>query len=110
MVETVLNRYKLLEKVTAIYAVEVDRRGEYLRVCSDFEDGTELVAKAKIMERYSESRKIAIGDSVTDITMAKSASLVFARDRLVDYLKAENKSYIPWDNFFDVRQYLIENQ
>ncbi|MEG3436138.1 HAD-IB family phosphatase [Pannus brasiliensis CCIBt3594] len=108
MVETVLKRHNLLEKVTAIYAVEIDRAGEYLQVRSDFEDGTELVAKARIMERYPGYFPIAIGDSVTDITMARRASIVFARDRLIDYLKAENKPYIEWENFFDIRRQLID--
>jgi 2-hydroxy-3-keto-5-methylthiopentenyl-1-phosphate phosphatase len=108
MVETVLERYNLLEKVSAIYAVDLDRSGEFLQVRSEFEEGTELVAKARIMERYDQSDKIAIGDSVTDITMAASASLVFARDRLIDYRKAENQPYIEWDNFFEVRDYLID--
>jgi 2-hydroxy-3-keto-5-methylthiopentenyl-1-phosphate phosphatase len=106
MVETVLGRYNLLEKVSAIYAVDLDRSGDFLQVRSEFEEGTELVAKARIMGRYSQGDKIAIGDSVTDITMAASASLVFARDRLIDYRKAENQPYIEWDNFFDVRDYL----
>jgi 2-hydroxy-3-keto-5-methylthiopentenyl-1-phosphate phosphatase len=108
MVETVLERYNLLEKVSAIYAVDLDRSGEFLQVCSEFEEGTELVAKARIMERYDQRDKIAIGDSVTDITMAASASLVFARDRLIDYRKAENQPYIEWENFFDIREYLID--
>jgi 2-hydroxy-3-keto-5-methylthiopentenyl-1-phosphate phosphatase len=110
MVESVLERENLLEKVSEIYAVDLDRSGQYLRVVSDFEDGTELVAKAKILARYSGSDKIAIGDSVTDITMAESASLVFARDRLIDYLEAEKKPYIRWDTFHDIRNHLIEKR
>jgi 2-hydroxy-3-keto-5-methylthiopentenyl-1-phosphate phosphatase len=107
MVETVLARNKLLEKVTAIYAVDIDSRGDRLKVHSDFEDRAELVAKGRILERYPGRRPIAIGDSVTDISLARGASLVFARDRLVDYLKAEKIPYIEWDNFFDIRQHLI---
>jgi 2-hydroxy-3-keto-5-methylthiopentenyl-1-phosphate phosphatase len=108
MIETALQRYGLLEKVTAIYAVEIDRSGDYLQVRSDFEDETELVAKARIMARYSQPETIVIGDSVTDITMAKDASLVFARDRLIDYLQAENKPYLVWENFQDIHHYLSE--
>jgi 2-hydroxy-3-keto-5-methylthiopentenyl-1-phosphate phosphatase len=39
--------------------------------------------------------------------MARRADLVFARDRLIDYLQAENQPYIPWDNFFEIREYLL---
>ena len=65
------------------------------------------MAKALIMSKYSGVETIAIGDSVTDITMARRADLVFARDRLIDYLQSENQPYIPWDNFFEIREYLL---
>jgi 2-hydroxy-3-keto-5-methylthiopentenyl-1-phosphate phosphatase len=106
MVETVLDRQQLIEKVDSIYAVDIDTRSDRLQVHSDFEGNTELVAKVKVMEQYFISEKIAIGDSVTDINMALAADLVFARDRLVDYLEAENKPYIPWNDFLDIRDYL----
>ena len=112
MVEAVLktevNQQPLIERVTAIYAADIDRSGEYLQGYSQFTSDRELVAKAKIMAQYPASYTIAIGDSVTDINMALKADLVFARDRLVTYLKAENKAYIPWNDFFDVRDYLQE--
>jgi 2-hydroxy-3-keto-5-methylthiopentenyl-1-phosphate phosphatase len=110
MIETVLKREGLLDKVTAIYGVNIHTQGDYLKVHSDWEDETELVAKALIMSKYSEIETIAIGDSVTDINMARRANLVFARDHLIDYLQSENKSYIPWDNFFDIRQYLLSKE
>jgi 2-hydroxy-3-keto-5-methylthiopentenyl-1-phosphate phosphatase len=108
MVETVLDRQQLMEKVDSIYAVDIDFRGARLQVHSDFEGDTELIAKVKVMEQYVISEKIAIGDSVTDINMALAADLVFARDRLVDYLEAEKKPYIPWNNFLDIRDYLAQ--
>ena len=110
MVEAVLQRKvanrPLIANVTAIYGADVDTSGAYLRVYSEFEDDTELVAKVKVMAKYSATEAIAIGDSVTDINMALHADLVFARDRLIGYLEAENKPYLKWNNFFDVRDYL----
>lgn len=106
MVETILECQGLTERVRAIAAVDLDTSGEYLQVRSDFEGETELVAKVRVMANYPAQTSIAIGDSVTDINMALQADLVFARDRLIDYLTAENKSYIPWNDFFDVRDYL----
>ena len=101
MVETVLG--DLVNRVAAIYAVDIDTQGEYWRVHSEFEGGTELVAKVNVMDLYESDEKIAIGDSVTDLNMALSAPLVFARDRLAQYLDEQQKPYRFWNDFFDVR-------
>ncbi|WP_013323771.1 HAD-IB family phosphatase [Gloeothece verrucosa] len=109
MVETVLERHQLLERVLDIWAVEIDTSQEYFQIYSPVEGETELVAKVDVMAKYSAEKTIAIGDSVTDINMALKADLVFARDRLIDYMQSENKPYIPWNDFFDVRDYLMKN-
>ncbi|MBE9012307.1 hypothetical protein IQ250_19090, partial [Pseudanabaenaceae cyanobacterium LEGE 13415] len=70
---------------------------------SKYESGTELVAKAKIMAEYPADQTIAIGDSITDLNMALSASIVFARSPLTRYLEERHKPYIDWNDFFDVR-------
>ena len=106
MVEAVLEHQNLTKGVTAIYAGEVDTTGEFLQPYSQISSDTEFVAKAIAMERYPASQKIAIGDSVTDINMSLAADLVFARDRLIQYLDSENKSYIPWQNFWEIKNYL----
>lgn len=106
MVEAVLegtqNGSPLIDKIASIFALDIDPTGKYLQVRSDFEEDTELVAKVKVMEQYPASHTIAIGDSLTDINMALKADVVFARDRLINYMEAENKPYLPWDDFFDV--------
>ncbi len=109
IVKAVLEEQKLINKVAAIHAAEVDTTGQLLQVYSAFEGDTELVAKVKAMAQYPTEEKIAIGDSVTDINMALAADLVFARDRLVRYLDAENKSYIEWQDFFDIRDRLTKH-
>ena len=98
---------ELIERIHAIYAIDVDTSSSYLRVLSSYEGETELVDKVKVMELYP-ADAIAIGDSVTDLNMASSAPIVFARDRLAQYLDERNKQYIPWNNFFDVRDRLME--
>ena len=108
VVRAVLEEQQLLDGVTAIYAGEIDATGEYLRVYSDLESETELVAKAIAMSRYPATEKIAIGDSVTDINMSLAADLVFARDRLKTYLDAEDKDYLQWRDFNDVRDCLAQ--
>ena len=109
MVKAALEHYDLLEGVSAIYAGEVDTTGEFLQPYSQISSDTEFVAKAIAMEQYPASQKIAIGDSVTDINMCLAADLVFARDRLKQYLDSENKSYIPWQDFWEIKDYLAAN-
>ena len=41
--------------------------------------------------------------------MAMAADLVFARDRLATYLDQQGKAYIAWNDFFDIRDYLIKH-
>ena len=106
MVKAVLESQQLTEKVTAIYAGEVDTTTEFLRPYSMIESETEFIAKTRVMEQYQAQEKIAIGDSVTDINMSLSADLVFARDRLMQYLDTENKPYVPWQDFFEIKDYL----
>jgi 2-hydroxy-3-keto-5-methylthiopentenyl-1-phosphate phosphatase len=106
MVKAVLEHQGLLNSVTAIYAGEVDTTGDFLQPYSLISSDTEFVAKAIIMNKYSAQEKIAIGDSVTDINMSLAADVVFARDRLQHYLDLENKSYIQWNDFFEIREYL----
>jgi len=106
LVEAVLKHQQLFEGVTAIYAGEVDATGDFLRPHSAISSDTEFVAKAIAMEKYPADLKIAIGDSVTDINMSLAADLVFARDRLQQYLDAKQKAYLPWSDFFEIRDYL----
>jgi 2-hydroxy-3-keto-5-methylthiopentenyl-1-phosphate phosphatase len=106
MVEVVLG--DLAQRILAIHAIEVDTSGEYLQIYSPYEAGTEMVAKVKVIEHYGAIDAIAIGDSLTDLNMALHVPLVFARDRLAEYLEQHQTAYIPWNNFFDVRDRLAE--
>ncbi len=106
MVEVVMG--ELGQRVRGIHAIALDTSGSHFRVLSPYEGDTELVDKVKVMEMYPGDGKIAIGDSVTDLNMAISVPVVFARDRLVQYLSDRNKSYIAWNDFFDVRDALKE--
>jgi 2-hydroxy-3-keto-5-methylthiopentenyl-1-phosphate phosphatase len=104
MVEVVLG--SLVERVRGIHAIDVDTSGVQLQVRSPYEAGTEMVAKVKVIEAYAPDQAIAIGDSLTDLNMALQAPLVFARDRLAKYLDEHQTPYIPWNDFFTVRDYL----
>ncbi|MGL5081448.1 MAG: HAD-IB family phosphatase [Microcoleaceae cyanobacterium] len=107
MIETVLK--ELLHRIAGIYAVDIDTRGEYWQVHSNFEVGTELIAKVQVMEQYHADEKIAIGDSITDLNMALTTPLVFARDRLAKYLDESQKNYVLWTDFFDIKSYLAQH-
>jgi 2-hydroxy-3-keto-5-methylthiopentenyl-1-phosphate phosphatase len=104
MVETVMG--DLVQRASAVYAVDVDASGPRLQVNSEFEGDEELVSKVRVMELYGASEQVAIGDSLTDFNMALQASEVFARDRLAEYLDEQQKPYFKWDNFFDVLEIL----
>lgn len=106
MVETVLDNR--VQRIHAIYAVDVETSGNFLKVNSQYERGTELIAKVEVMAKYPAYQKIAIGDSLTDLNMALEANLVFARDRLAEYLDEHQKSYIPWNDFLQIRDYLVK--
>jgi len=107
MVEIVLGT--LAQRVQAIHAVDVDTSGTHLKLLSDYEGGTELVAKVQVMAEYPADKKIAIGDSITDLNMGLQASIVFARDRLAKHLDEQQKPYIPWNDFWEVRDYLANS-
>jgi len=106
MVETVMG--DLVDRASAIYAVELDATGPRLQVNAEFEGDTELVSKVRVMGLYEAESQVAIGDSLTDFNMALQASQVFARDRLAEYLDEQQKPYIKWDNFFDVLENLSQ--
>ena len=106
MVEVVLD--ELVQRVHGIHAIEVNTDNEYLQIHSPYEDGSEMVAKVNVIQRYGDIHPIAIGDSLTDLNMALYVPTVFARDRLAEYLQQHQKTYIPWNDFFDVRDRLQE--
>lgn len=107
MVEIVLD--KLVHRVESIYAVDVDTSSAYLKVISQYEGDTELIAKVQVMDKYPADEKIAIGDSLTDLNMGLQASVVFARSPLAEYLDEHQKPYIPWNDFLEIRNYLAKS-
>ena len=103
-VSTKLRPYRHL--IEDIYAAHTDKHGKYLRVSSNFESRSELVAKTQVMNRYQFKQSIVIGDGITDLRIARVADIVFARGHLASYLKSEGKAHIVWNDFFDVTNHL----
>ena len=54
------------------------------------------------MAFYDYERAIGIGDSYTDKNMAQAVDFTFARDVLAEYLDQIGRSYLPYEDFFDV--------
>ena len=96
------------DQVEAVYGVQVNTDAEYFQITSPAESETELVSKVDLMSRHPAKQSVIIGDSVTDLNMALAGDLVFARDRLAQYLDERSVSYQPWTDFHDIQQALTE--
>ncbi|HEY9826235.1 MAG TPA: haloacid dehalogenase-like hydrolase, partial [Stenomitos sp.] len=96
----------LRSQIHAVYGVDLDTQGAQFKVHSPVEGETELVSKVDIMRLHPAQCTIAIGDSVTDLNMAMAADVVFARDRLAEYLGDRGVSFYRWDTFDDIRSIL----
>lgn len=107
MVEAVIG--DLRDRLLGLHACELICGGEFLEISSQYEHGTELMAKVQVIAAYDCDEAIAIGDSITDLQMALHVPIVFARDRLANYLDQEyHKPYFAWNDFFDVRDRLAQ--
>ena len=93
-------------RIHAMYAADVDTGGDFLRLHSEFESAAELVAKTRVMGLYRFEQSIVNGDGITDVNIAVTADLVFARDRLCGYLTERGKPFIRWKDFYDVSNHL----
>jgi 2-hydroxy-3-keto-5-methylthiopentenyl-1-phosphate phosphatase len=104
MVEARLGPLKA--RIHRIIAADVDLSGESIRVVSEYESRTELVAKPAVMDRFAAEESIVIGDGITDFQMARHGRVRFARGTLARYLDQEGLDYYPWSDFHDVRAVL----
>ena len=98
------------KNIHGIHAARVSTKNRFLTVYSDFQSGTQLVDKIKAMALYDYDESVVIGDGLTDIDMALSADLVFARDYLAHYFAERKIPHIGWRNFFDVRNHLARKR
>lgn len=94
--------------VHSIYALDVDTSGEHIRIIAPYEGDRELMDKTRIIAQYPSDEIISIGDGYTDINMALTSHIVFARDVLAKNLEKKGVHYIPWNDFFDIQRVLAE--
>lgn len=104
MLDAKIGQYK--DRILNTHCVEVDTTHELMILKSDYDDGNELLKKTEIMKQYDYKMAICIGDSHTDIKIAMASDIVFARDFLADYLKAKEKPFYQWNDFFDIKNTL----
>lgn len=98
----------LLPKIQAVHGVEIDTQGACFKVHSPALGDSELVSKVEMMQCYPAQQTIIIGDSVTDLKMALAGDVVFARDRLAQYLSDRNVPHHTWNDFYDVQEILAK--
>ncbi len=91
-----------MEKIAALHAVELTVEKGSIHLVSHYDDGSELLKKTDVMAFYDYERAIGIGDSYTDKNMAQAVDFTFARDVLAEYLDQIGRSYLPYEDFFDV--------
>ncbi len=96
----------LAKMVHGIYALDVDRTGEHIKIIAPFEGETELMDKTRIIAQYPSDEIVSIGDGYTDIKMAPKSDIVFARDVLAKNLEKKGIPYVPWNDFFDIQREL----
>ncbi|MCE5387515.1 MAG: HAD-IB family phosphatase [Acidithiobacillus sp.] len=100
MAELVLR--PLRSQILAIHGLEVDLGQPFLRVHSPWEDQEELVAKKRVYDHYAPREALCIGDSVTDLRLARQCPKVFARNGLIEYLERERLPFTPFVDFWDL--------
>ncbi|GAB1476824.1 2-hydroxy-3-keto-5-methylthiopentenyl-1-phosphate phosphatase [Bacillota bacterium] len=96
------------ERLLDVHSVDVDSGGPHLKLISAYEEKGDLLQKTRVMEQYEYKTAICAGDGHTDMRMAKTSQLVFARDQLADALKKQGVPYEPWQDFFDIRDFILK--
>ncbi|MBU0926501.1 MAG: HAD-IB family phosphatase [Spirochaetes bacterium] len=100
MLEARLGPY--LDRIHSVHCVDVDLSGPTIRLVSPYDDGNELLNKSAVMATYDYGTSICVGDSHSDVSMARASDVVFARDYLAEYLQKAGVGFTRWNDFNDV--------
>lgn len=98
------------DRLLAVHSVGLDCSGQFMKLVSDYEGNGEVMQKTLIMAQYDYEHAICAGDSYTDINMAKNSQTVFARDKLADMLGSQGIPFIPWEDFYDIRDSILNSR
>jgi 2-hydroxy-3-keto-5-methylthiopentenyl-1-phosphate phosphatase len=103
----ILLRYRIPKQ--DIYCNASDFSGKQINIlwpfsCDDQCNNDCGMCKPSVLRSFStdDSLKIVIGDSITDLAVAKMADLVIARDFLLQKCKEQSLQYKEFHSFFDV--------
>lgn len=68
------------------------------------------LCKIEVIESYPKDRfiRVMIGDSLSDLQAAKVADITFARAGLIKYLEQEKIPFIPFKDFYEVKEQLVQ--
>ena len=67
------------------------------------------LCKCQVLDKAgSAPLKVVIGDGRSDFCWSQNADLVFAKDKLLTHCQTNNISYLPYDNFVQIRVLLEE--
>lgn len=98
------------ERIHAVHALEVDCDGDNMQLHLDHDHPREAMPKEWILRRYDTACRIAVGDAVSDFEMVKAADQVFARDRLLQYLRQQQRPVAPFEDFYDIIRALEQTE
>ncbi len=85
-----------------IHAVDIDFSRTFMRAHLHNGSSNESLPKSDIMLAYRASHSVAIGDSISDHSMALKADRVFARDRLLAFMRARHRKVEAFRDFDDI--------
>ena len=97
-----------LKKILDIYSLDVDTSGDYIKLISPYAGTTDLMDKPTVMKKYDYDCAICVGDGLTDIQMARSSQVVFARGDLAKKLEEMKVPFTRWGDFHDVKRAIAE--
>ncbi len=97
-------------RIQAVHALDVDCSGPLMALRLAHDHPREAMPKAWILRSYETDTRIAIGDALSDFEMVEAADRVFARDRLLQYLRENHRAVTPFEDFFDIIRTLQENE
>ncbi|MFC0271403.1 2-hydroxy-3-keto-5-methylthiopentenyl-1-phosphate phosphatase [Metabacillus herbersteinensis] len=91
-----------------IYCNSCDFRSKQIRILWPFPCDAQCSNDCGMCKPSNGYMKIVIGDSITDLAVAKLAELVIARDFLLQKCKEQSLPHKEFDSFFDVIKILNE--
>jgi len=95
--------------ILGLHALEIEFNGTFMNALIRENGGQEAVPKAAIMLSYAADNRIVIGDSLSDQNMALQADRVFARDRLLSFMRDRNSAVESFSNFEEILAALRTN-